>query len=397
MRPGVNNGQPVAYIRKSRVTTDRTVSWEVQEAAVKSMAPVPEELLILSDWNRSGRGTAKRPGYRQLLAMIEADRVSALYSYSLSRLSRSLADFSRLVELCLAHSVPIHLYSERHLDFTTATGRLMVSILAAFAQMEGELGQERARDAVAVRRLRGDRIGPEPFSRPELVLAAYREAGSILGAARVLTIQGVPTRRGGPWHPSTVRQLMDREYPGVLPRNKAPGAKGSAPFIFYRLLQCHCGRTLTGVRYTNGSTKLYTTYRCLVGRYTPGHGKQSVPESAVLGWARDEMLHLQLPAKKFTAGGNETQRAGLYEKRRRILDNYEDGLLSRGERDEKLLVISNELELLDERVYEFAQIDWEAPSRDLNEALRAVWEVVEMGSDQRPRRAVWRFPEWRRD
>lgn len=395
MQPRVNNGQPVAYLRKSRVTTDRTVSWEVQEQAVKVMAG--DDVLILSDWNRSGRGTKKRPGYRKLLEMIEADRVSGLYSYSLSRLSRSLADFSRLVELCLAHSVPIHLYSERHLDFTTATGRLMVSILAAFAQMEGELGQERARDAVAVRRSRGDRIGPEPFSKPELILAAYREAGSILGCARLLSEQGVPTRRGGPWSPTSVRQILQREYPGTLPVIKAPGSKGVAPFIFYRLLQCHCGRILTGVRYTNGPTKGYVTYRCLTGRYAPGHGKQSVPETAVLEWAQDEMLHLQLPARRLTAGADEGKRQAIYEKRRRILDNYEDGLLTRGERDEKLLVIGGELELLDEKVYEVGQIDWTASARDLNEALRSVWSVVVMGPDQRPRRAEWRFPGWRRD
>src|SRR5215210_2867264 len=130
----------VAYLRKSRVTTDRTVSWAVQEAAVRALATEDghADVVILSDWNRSGRKTDGRPGYRRLVDMIESGEATAVYSYSLARLSRSLAEFTRLVELATDHGIPVRLHVERHLDISTATGRLIVNILGAVAQMEAE-------------------------------------------------------------------------------------------------------------------------------------------------------------------------------------------------------------------------------------------------------------------
>src|SRR6187549_2694070 len=122
----------IAYLRKSRVTSDHGVSWEVQERAVRELAAAngDPDLVILSDWNKSGtKGADGRPGYKRLLEMIESGEASAVYSYSLSRLSRSLAEFSRLVEVATERDIPVRLHVERHLDISTATGRLIVNIL----------------------------------------------------------------------------------------------------------------------------------------------------------------------------------------------------------------------------------------------------------------------------
>ena len=75
-------GTPVAYLRKSRVIDERVgVSWEVQEGKVRELAAQygdnGSRLLILSDWNISGRkGRNARPGYRRLLEMIEGGEAS---------------------------------------------------------------------------------------------------------------------------------------------------------------------------------------------------------------------------------------------------------------------------------------------------------------------------------
>ncbi len=73
--------KPVAYLRKSKVTSNRHVSWEVQEAEVRALAAArgDAELQIISDWNKSGRGakTRLRTGYLQLRKMIDAGEVSA--------------------------------------------------------------------------------------------------------------------------------------------------------------------------------------------------------------------------------------------------------------------------------------------------------------------------------
>lgn len=381
--------EPIAYLRKSRVTNDRHLSWEMQESAIREMAG--EDVALLSDWNKSG-GTSARPGYQALIAAIEAGTVSTVYSYSLSRLSRSLSDFSALVELCEKHGVAIRLHSERHLDFDTASGRLMVNILAAFAQMERELARERARDTIAVRRARGDKIGPAHFDKPELVIAAFRQAGSIAGAAVLLREQGVPTRNGkAHWSPTAVRTIIARVAPAELPRVKERGVKKAAPFTFYRLLRCPtCGRTLTGVRYVVKGRE-YATYRCLGGRFAMPHPHQSVPERAVLDWAREELALLDVDAAVATGGEDEERRNALRERRERLGRAFVDGLVSEADYEKERAHIASEEDRLEStgRVVALPRVDinLEADPLVVNEVLRALWDHVELGQDFRPVRA----------
>src|SRR5438874_90852 len=89
--------RPVGYLRKSRELAARNGDAELQ---------------LLSDWNRSGRKTASRPDYLRLRKMVEAGEVSVLYAYSLSRLARSLTEYSHLVEVCRQQQVTIRLAKE---------------------------------------------------------------------------------------------------------------------------------------------------------------------------------------------------------------------------------------------------------------------------------------------
>ena len=397
--------QSVGYLRKSRVTSDRGVSWEVQEAAIRDLAAQHGEagdLLLLSDWNKSGRrGGSHRPGYRELVELIEAGEVEALYSYSLSRLSRSLADFAKLVELCRAHDVPIRLAADRHLDFDTASGRAMVNVLASFAQMEAELAQERAKDTVAIRRARGDQIGPVNYGERDGedvadVLDAFKVAGSVLGTARLLNERGIPTRRGGLWSGTSVRQILLRHE--AIPRRGRQGSKPSAPFTFYRLLKCRCGRFLTGIRYRNGSHAGYTTYRCLMARSDPQHGSPwSVPETAVLRWAKGEADRLKAPERVEVQAMDLARRADLDAQRDRVLDMYQDGIIAKDERDRRLTSISDSLDRLDNarRVSDVPRIDWDWSPERINAVLRAMWTEIELDDTMRPVDAKWIVPEWR--
>ena len=384
--------QPYAYLRKSRVTTDRHVSWEVQEAAVREMAGA--DVVILSDWNKSGRRSSTRPGYQELLREIEDGQASGLYSYSLSRLSRSIADFARLVELCQAHNVPIHLYSEKHLDFYSASGRLMVSILAAFAQMESELASERARDTLAIRRARGDHIGGRAFSSPAAVLAAYRESGSFYGAASLLTAQGVPTRNGlRVWQANSVRSVIWRVAPEELPINPSRGAKKHAPFLFYRLLRCHCGRTLTC-----GRSGGYTYYLCAQGRFDPTHGATRVVEHVVLAWAREEAALLSPPVQHvMMAESTEEKQNALRNRRVRLGRAFVDGMIGEAEYQSEKAEIERELAVLDAegRAVRLEPIRWDRDPVIVNQTLRALWEYIQMNKQQRPEFAMWTLPAWR--
>jgi DNA invertase Pin-like site-specific DNA recombinase len=393
---------PVAYLRKSRVTTDRHVSWEVQESKIRELATIrgdAADLLILSDWNKSGtKGAAGRPGYRRLLEMIAAGEVSAVYAYSLSRLGRSVPELRRVTDLCVKHGVPVVFADGEPREVTSTWGKFMLNILGSVAEMEADIAAERSRDVVAVRRARGDRIGPAfygdlPGEDLAAVVAAYKEAGSVLGAARLLNVRGVPTRQGRPWSTTPVRELLLRT--GSMPFRGRPGVKAAAPFVLYRLLRCHCGRTMTGSRYRNGSNPAYTVYRCVGGRTDVKHHRQSISEVRLLPWAQAQAARFRIPAGLVKIRDrDERGRLALEERRRRVIDNFESALIDRAERDRKVAAIDTELERFDttERVVTVPRLDWSWDAKAINSHLRALWEYVELDADLRPIRAEWLLP-----
>ena len=399
---------PVAYLRKSRVIDERNgVSWEVQEAKVRELAAKFGDnglrLLILSDWNASGRKGKARPGYRRLVEMVDRGEAGAVYSYNMARLSRSTSDLLELVNLADQRGVPVRLVADQF-DTTTATGRMLLTVLAAVDEMTADLASEHARDAVAARRARGDRIG-HPFygERPGedvgAVLAAYNDAGSVAGAARLLNGRGVPTRMGGPWATVSVREILIRL--GAMPHRPRPGAKARAPLVFYGLLRCHCGHTLTGSRYRNGSDPTYCGYKCHRARTVPGHGPGSIPEKRMLEWAQAEAARLRAPeAVEMEAVSREAERSALAARRARIVDMYEAGDLPRDEYQRRMrVVVEAETRLADQElaatIVTVPAIDWTWPPEAINRVLRALWSEVTMDADMNPIRAEWLVPEWR--
>lgn len=389
----------VAYLRKSRVTSDRGVSWEVQEAAVRELAAAngDPDPLILSDWNRSGtKGADGRPGYRRVLEMIESGEATAVYSYSLSRLSRSLAEFSRLVELATERGIPVRLHVERHLDISTATGRLIVNILGAVAQMEAEIAQERSRDAIEARRVRGDRVGGIKYGRSgdeslEAVVSAFREAGTYNGAAKLLTARGVKTRLGRPWLAPTVRAILRDQAPDIIPTGQHRGASAAPPFRLARLLRCpYDGKLLTGQNGSEGTPR----YGCVHAYSVVGHGPRYVSERQVIDWVKAEAGRLHTPERVEMIVDQDRKRADLDARRGRVQDMYEAGDLPRDDYRRRLATIDDALEVLDieRRVVSVPEIDWSWDPADVNRILRAMWDYVEMGPDLRPVRAEWRVP-----
>ena len=99
-------------------------------------------------------GTLERPALRRLMADIEAGKVDVVVVYKIDRLSRSLMDFARLVEVFDRHSVTFVSVTQSF-NTTTSMGRLTLNVLLSFAQFEREVIGERIRDKFAASRKSG--------------------------------------------------------------------------------------------------------------------------------------------------------------------------------------------------------------------------------------------------
>jgi site-specific DNA recombinase len=103
-------------------------------------------------------GNLERPALQKLLADIDAGHVDVVVVYKIDRLTRSLADFARLVEAFDKKAISFVAVTQQF-NTTTSMGRLTLNVLLSFAQFERELSSERVRDKVAASRKKGKWTG----------------------------------------------------------------------------------------------------------------------------------------------------------------------------------------------------------------------------------------------
>ena len=99
-------------------------------------------------------GTMDRPALTQLLGAIGAGEIDIIVVYKIDRLTRSLADFARMVELFERHDVAFVSVTQQF-NTTSSMGRLTLNVLLSFAQFEREVTAERIRDKIAASKARG--------------------------------------------------------------------------------------------------------------------------------------------------------------------------------------------------------------------------------------------------
>jgi site-specific DNA recombinase len=103
-------------------------------------------------------GNLDRPALQRLLRDIDSGLVDVIVVYKIDRLTRSLADFAKLVETFDARSISFVAVTQQF-NTTTSMGRLTLNVLLSFAQFERELSSERVRDKVAASRRKGKWMG----------------------------------------------------------------------------------------------------------------------------------------------------------------------------------------------------------------------------------------------
>lgn len=167
---------------------------------------------VADDYDDAGYsgGNVERPALKRLMSDIEKGQIDTVVVYKIDRLTRSLADFSKMVEVFELQKVSFVSVTQQF-NTTTSMGRLMLNVLLSFAQFEREVTGERIRDKIAASKRKGMWMGGVPplgydvFNRllkineteAEIVRRLFREMltnGSPTKIAARMTEEGITTK-----------------------------------------------------------------------------------------------------------------------------------------------------------------------------------------------------------
>ena len=265
-------------------------------------------------------GTLDRPALQRLLTDIEDGLIDVVVVYKIDRLSRSLMDFARLVEVFDRNGVTFVSVTQSF-NTTTSMGRLTLNILLSFAQFEREVTAERIRDKVRASRMKGMWMGGVPpygyrvedrklvvdekrAPHVRWIFARFLEIGSATELAREVAKRGIGTPKGnridkkylyrllnnrayigeavhkGQSYPGEHGAIIDREtwdrVHAILqesPRTRAARTRADTPALLKGLLYGPDGAAFSPTHTRKGG-KLYRYY---VSQSVLKHGAGSCP------------------------------------------------------------------------------------------------------------------------
>jgi site-specific DNA recombinase len=281
-------------------------------------------------------GNLERPGLKQLLADIDDGLVDVVVVYKIDRLSRSLMDFSKLVEVFDRNGVTFVSVTQSF-NTTTSMGRLTLNILLSFAQFEREVIGERIRDKVAASRKRGIwmggyvPLGYDVQDRKLLVNEAeavsvrriferFVELGSATVLARELRRDGFRNKQGTLIDKGYLYRLLNnrvyrgdavhkgKAYPGehdaiidddlwdgahaILqesPRKRANNSRSRTPALLKGLIFSDTGAAMTPTS-TKKDAKLYRYYVSMDVIRNRETGEETAPMRLAAGMVEDAVV-----------------------------------------------------------------------------------------------------------
>ena len=231
--------KPVRCAIYTRVSTEHGLEqdfnsldaqYDAAQAYIRSQAHAGWALIRTryDDGGYSG-GSTDRPALQRLLADVRAQKVDVIVVYKVDRLTRSLADFAKLVELFDGHGVSFVSVTQQF-NTTTSMGRLTLNVLLSFAQFEREVTSERIRDKIAASKRKGLWVGgivplgyatrdrkivvvAEEAERVRTIFRRYLELGSLNLLMADLRERGIVTK---------VRSLKTGRIIGGIPFTRGP-------------------------------------------------------------------------------------------------------------------------------------------------------------------------------
>jgi DNA invertase Pin-like site-specific DNA recombinase len=190
---------------------------------------------VADDYDDGGYsgGNMERPALRRLMTDIEAGKIDIVVVYKIDRLSRSLADFARMVDVFDRHRVSFSAVTQQ-INSATSMGRLMLNVLLSFAQFEREVTGERIRDKFAASKAKGMWMGgPVPLGyevRSRALVIKDDEAalvrrifddfvtvGSATQMVKTFAAEGIKTKGGYTFTKQSIyKTLHNRTYRGEI-------------------------------------------------------------------------------------------------------------------------------------------------------------------------------------
>ena len=295
---------------------------ESAEAFIKSQVAegwvaLPEKY---DDGGFSG-GNMDRPAMKRLMVDIQAGKVDCIVVYKVDRLSRSLMDFSRIMETLDKHGCSFVSVTQQF-NTTHSMGRLTLNILLSFAQFEREIIAERTRDKMGAARRKGKWVGGHPIIGYDIdrtarrlvvnpkeaeivrgIYSIYQEKESVLETLREVNARGWERKRwltlgnhmkgGGPWDKNNLYNLLTnivysgrvayggQIYPGehealvdesvwekvqsIMKSNGKSGTTRNTTDAALRgILYCgHCNVPMLHTFTTKNKTRRYRYYMCM--------------------------------------------------------------------------------------------------------------------------------------
>ena len=203
----------LAYVRvSSEEQADSRAGLEAQRAAIQRECEKRgwEIVDVVEDAGYSAKDL-RRPGVRGALEELERGGADALVVAKLDRLSRSMLDFTSVMAKAQKEGWAL-VALDCAVDTTTPAGEAMAHVLATFAQFERRLIGERTREALAVKKRQGVRLGRPASISPQLArrIRSMRTRGLTLQEiSDRLNRDEVPTPRGGAvWRPTSLRAVL---------------------------------------------------------------------------------------------------------------------------------------------------------------------------------------------
>lgn len=212
--------QPGTVVGYLRVSTDEQANHgaglEAQRAAITTEAD--RRGWTITGWHADegisgAKGIDKRPGLAAAVHAVETGTASGILAAKLDRVSRSVKDSAELMERARANGWQL-VTCDLAIDTSSPAGEATAHMMAVFSQLERRLIGQRTREALAVRKAQGVKLGRRstlPAEVVERIATAKRGGLSLRKIADALNADEVPTAQGGTtWRASSVKAVLDR-------------------------------------------------------------------------------------------------------------------------------------------------------------------------------------------